>query len=406
MKNKTLVLKVFLSLIFPLYSLPWTLKGMIKNEKWAFFIFSFLMGLVGILYPPVGDFHQYTMKSFVYNSMTWSSFLTMTTYNLDFLLYITGYVLNQINIPFDFTRFLYNFIAHLLLCYIYYDLRKHNEVLNVRSNAIKSLLVFVGFSLVSNLFRFGFSTQLFMCGSYLISFRNKTKGWLFVTLAVLNHFSFILFASALLVFKIFKITFSRNFIIIIGLSAMILSGDIFMGIFQQLPLPSNIIEHYSYYLDGYYASEWKEELTWREQIADLITSCIKYIFIGVYILLYSKKNKNDTALVNALMLLSFVTLPFTVINSRFMGVMVYSIKMFYFKNFYHSKLYKNSLNLLVVLCLMSQLMGVWSCRRQLSLARESQLLYKPSFVILTNTYTPQWIRYNVDSEGGLIQVKY
>ena len=124
----------------------------------------------------------------------------------------------------------------------------------------------------------------------------------------------------------------------------------------------------------------------------------------MYILLYTKADKKQTILTNMLMILSFATLPFTVINGRFMGVMSYSIKIFYFKNFKSTKIFKKTLNLLFVFSLLSILMGIWECRRQLSISRESQLVYMPSFLILTNTYDMKWIISNIDDEGGFLKI--
>ena len=395
---------ILVGLFYPLYALPWIFKGMIRNEKWAFIMFSFFMGLFAILYPPVGDFHQYTMKAATYSMLSWNQFIAIITLKLDFLLYITGYLLDKINVPFDFTRFLYNFFGYILIGALYRDLRLNNPILNDKKYRLKSLIVFVSFSLVENLFRFGFSTQLFMYGAYLVVFRENKKGWIFVVLSVFNHFSFLIFAVSLLVFKVFHIHFSRKFIIFIGVTAALLSGDLFMDIFKMLPLPTDIVEHYSYYLDGYYAKDWQDELTWKEQLANMISSCIMYIMVLVYILLYSDENKKVTILTNSLMLLSFITLPFTVINGRFMGVMAYSIKVFYLNNFKNIKLFNKTLNMLLVLSVLSILMGFWNCRRQLSISRESQLVYTPSLLILTNTYDMKWIISNIDDEGGFLRI--
>lgn len=395
---------ILIGLIYPLYVLPWVFKGMVRNEKWAFIIFSFFMGLFAILYPPVGDFHQYTMKAATYSLLSWEHFFTIITLKLDFLLYTVGYLLSKINIPFDLTRFLYNFWGYILISALYRDLRSHVPILNEKRFALKSLIMFVGFSLVGNLFRFGFSTQLFMYGAYLVTFRENKKGWIFIILSVLNHFSFLIFAVSLLAFRVFHIHFSKKFIIFLGVAAVVFSGDIFMEIFKMLPLPVDMIEHYSYYLDGYYAKDWQNELTWKEQIAGMIESCIKYIMIFVYILLYSNENKKQTVLTNMLMLLSFITMPFTVINGRFMGVMSCSIKIFYLNNFKDTKLFRKTLNILFSLSIVSILMGAWGCRRQLSISRELQLIYMPSFAILTNTYDMRWINANIDDEGGFIKI--
>lgn len=407
MKTKGFTLKILLALIFPLYALPWVFKGMIRNEKWAYFLYAFFMGLIGILYPPVGDFNQYTMKMLVYNSLPWDKFIGLLTVNMDFLLYLVGYILDKIHIPFDLTRFLYNFFGYYVLCMLYRDLRRDNSILNNKKVVIKTLIVFVGFSMVTFLFRFGFSSQLFVYGAYLITYKHlNKKGWILITIAILNHFSFILFGLFLFLFKVFHIYISKTFIAILGISAVVFSGDMFMNVFQQLPLSSDLVEHYSYYLDGYYAQEWQESLTWKEKLAGTITTCIAYVYIFIFIYLYSNKSKEDAVTVNILMFLSFITLPFTVINERFLGVMVLAIKVFFLKNFKDTKILNNILGWLLILSIVSQIMGIWNCRRQLSISRESQLIYMPSFMILTNTYEMEWIRYNVDSEGGLIQVKY
>lgn len=69
------------------------------------------------------------------------------------------------------------------------------------------------------------------------------------------------------------------------------SGELFMNVFKMLPL-TDIIEHYSFYLDGYYAKDWQNDLTWKEYLAGMIESVMRYIMIFMYIILYTNADKN------------------------------------------------------------------------------------------------------------------
>lgn len=54
----------FLFIFFPLYTIPWVVKGMLLGRKEAFVLWAIFMGLLGVLYPPIGDIYQYTKDYF------------------------------------------------------------------------------------------------------------------------------------------------------------------------------------------------------------------------------------------------------------------------------------------------------------------------------------------------------
>jgi hypothetical protein len=177
-----------------------------------------------------------------------------------------------------------------------------------------------------------------------------------------------------------------------------------MTIFQKLPLPIDIINHYSEYLDGHWATEWMTSLTWREILVLYINKIISYIYVFVFLLSYNKSNKHLAPIVDILIFLVLFTLPFTTINGRFMGILVLSIKIFYFMVFENKMLFTTSMRYLFILSLCSILMGIWGTRRQWSVSRINYLLYKPSIAIMCNSYNLKWIESNVDENGGFLNL--
>lgn len=124
MKRKNILIVFFI--LFPLYTLPWIVQGMMRLEKWAFVLWAFFMGLVGILYPPVGDIYQYTKDFYIYEGCSWEFFLELLSLKFDFLLPLLSYFIGLIGWNFDISRFIYNFLSYLILGTIFLDIVRNN----------------------------------------------------------------------------------------------------------------------------------------------------------------------------------------------------------------------------------------------------------------------------------------
>lgn len=391
-------------IILPLYSLPWIIKGMLKQKKWAFVLWACFMGLVGILVPPTGDFYRYTMDFYMYKDCDWHSFLVLALLKNDFMLPLLSYILGLLDWNFDLSRFIYNFWGYYLLGALYIDIVKRNLALQVKKNYIYVFVFFITLSLSAYCFRYGLSTIMFVYGAYCIVYKGKKRGWWYVFLSVFNHLSFIVFLFVLILQRMHFWGFSRKNVIVMIAAATFIDSTFIVSVFRMLPV--DWVSHYMVYLDGYWAREYLEDHSWRYKMMQMFSSLIQYACVIIYVLCYHKGRKESLALVNATLFLSFITLPFVTVQTRFMSVMINFIKIHFLVHFDGGVRMTRYLKYMFWLVIISNLMGLWSFRREFSISDFSMMSTSSSFEILTHTYDKQWIERNVDEDGDLIQIKF
>ena len=385
-------------IVYPIITLPWIVQGMLRYERWAFIMWAMFMGFIGILYPPVGDFYRYTRDFYFYKELDWVDFLMVVSLKFDYLLAFLSYSVGKLDLNFDIVRFIYNFVAYLLLGLLFLKLTRKNPYLsNDRRTRILALVLFIPFSISLFLFRFFFSMILFMYGTYLIIVDTKKKGWLFVALSVLNHFSFLVFLAALIFHRWGLFKFNRQIIAVLGVFGVFCGGLIVHSVMNYLP--TDIVNHISIYIDGYWAGDFMEDRSVRYRIQQLLGNLVVYCAVGAFILLYPSKPSRLAAWVNSLLLLAFISSPFVVMYGRFLIVLMYGIKIFLLYSFNNSPMSRKALYALFICVIISNLTDVWSIRRQLSISRETQLFCSSSIGILTNHYSETWITDNVFESG-------
>ena len=107
-----------------------------------------------------------------------------------------------------------------------------------------------------------------------------------------------------------------------------------------------------------------------------------------------------------MLFLTFLSTPFSTINGRFITVMIYFVKIHFLKLFDGSRQLLKYLKIMFWLVMVSNLMGLWTLRRQLSISDFPMMFYSSSFQILAHTYDSNWIDRNVSEDGDLIQINF
>lgn len=395
--NKEAGIAFLLFIIYPLLSLPLILKGMLNNKKWGYFLFACFMGLLGILYPPTGDFYRYTREYFVIKDyFDWEQFKDYLLIKQEFLLPYISYIFSKLNIPFDFSRFIYNFIAYYLLGDIYISEISRNCHYTKKYSAY-FIGMFISFSLSLYLFRFFFSMILYAYGVYCIVYKRKNQGWIFVILSVLNHFSFIVFAVVLVLTKLFHFRFRKWIVILLCIPALAFGGNLMTDLLSFLP--TDIVNRYSEYLDGYYAGAYLEDHSLKYRISILLSSAITYAAVIIYMITYDKKTIGKESIVNGILLVTILSSPFSTIAYRFATVLLLFIKIQFLNAFDGTRKQFRYLMILFLLTMFSNMTGLWSSRRQISISDFSLIYYASAPQIMMHTYSEQWINKNVYEDG-------
>ena len=402
MKRKNILIVFFI--LFPLYTLPWIVQGMMRLEKWAFVLWAFFMGLVGILYPPVGDIYQYTKDFYIYEGCSWEFFLELLSLKFDFLLPLLSYFIGLIGWNFDISRFIYNFLSYLILGTIFLDIVRNNVFLRTNKQVVTYALgTFLVFSFITYLWRFGFSTVLFAYGSYLLVYKSKNKGWVFVALSILNHVSFLLFAIGLFVQQMGGFRFYKWIVVLLCLCSMFLNSSIFPSILPYMP--TDIVQRFGSYVDGYYATDYFADGSWKYQLQIFLTSSITYVAVVIYILIYRGNNKIE-AITNAILVLACLSLPFDTMRMRFLAVLLFFIKMFFLTQYDGTLKNLRCIKVMFLCVMIGNVLSVWGARRQIEISDYELLLYSTIPQIMSHTYPLQWIDKNVTSDGDIVKINY
>ena len=371
----------YLFVFLPLYSSPFIIGGMLKREKYAFVLWAFFMG----------------MLFFVYRDCSWTSFLELLSIKFDFLLSFLSYGFGKIGIGFEACKFVYNFIGYYLLGLIYLDILKKKEYQLCGVSSCYLLGFFISFNIITYLWRFGFSSALFTYGAYRIIYCYKKDGWIFVLLSVLNHFSFLLFFFLLCLQRLHFFRFKKWLVVSICICSLFINGEFLALILPYLPL--NIVQRYSTYIDGYYATEYFANYSWRYQLHVLFNSLIVYIASFFYIVIYKNDKKEDLSITNGVLCLACLSLPFDTMRMRFLALLLLFIKIVFIWRYDKAKWKQLGLKCMFWCMLVGNLMSIWSVRRQLAIGDYSMLFYSSSFAVISHTYDENWINVHVYEDG-------
>ncbi len=393
--KKNTIATMVLFFIYPIAAIPFIVQGMLNNKRWAFVLWAFFMGLLGLLYPPTGDLYRYTTDFLSVKGVSWAEFKFFLTLKQDWLLPYISYIIGKLGLNFDLSRFIYNFVSYLLLGLLYTDITDSNPHYS-KKNAVLFLGTFIIFSIGAYTIRFSASTVLFAYGAYNVVYKSKKSGWIFVILAFVNHLTFIVFAIALLFHKSRSLAFSKKLVIFLIIFSFTVDSSSLIKLFSFLPL--DIIDHYSIYLDGYWAKEYLNDHSFLYRLQMTITSLVSYAAAIIYILTYDKYNKGIT-LVNSVLLLTTLVTPFATIATRFVGVLFIFIKIHFLSIYKNTKSYKKYLMALFLLTMFSNAMGLWASRRQLAVSDIKIIAYSSVPQILTHTYSEKWINSIVYDNG-------
>lgn len=403
--NKQTFAVYFLFIFFPLYAIPWVVKGMLLRKKGAFVLWAIFMGLLGVLYPPIGDIYQYTKDYFLYKDCNWDYFLELVAFKFDFVLSFLSYFLGKIGLNFEICRFLYNFWGYYLLGVLYIDIvNRRFSLLSNKYDIYYLLGFFISFNIITFLWRFGFSSILFVYGCYKIIFLHKKSGWIYTIISVLNHFSFLLFFIVLCLQQLHFFKFKKMVVVTICIIALFINGNTVAAILPYLPF--NIVQRYSIYLDGYYATEYFADHSWKYQLQVFLNSFVTYVACYFYILTYKNDNRDVLSFTNGVLCLACLSLPFDTMRMRFLALLLLCIKVSFLWYYDGSRLKAKALRIMFWCVMMGNFINLWGIRRQLDVSEMSRIFHSNVFQILSFTYDERWIDKNVSADGGIIQINY
>lgn len=399
------ILLVALFIIYPLGSLPFVFREIYKGKRYAYSLLAIFIGYICMLYPPTGDLYRYTQDYYTYLNLSYSSFRDLLSLKLDYLFSFILWGLGQLNLHCDLSRFLYAYIGSELLFSIFYDQVKSYAV--DPSYRRRVFFLFVLLLLYTNFiglcFRYGFSCALFAYGSYQVLWKKRNKGWIALVIAVLNHFSFLVFFLTVVGCKIIPFK-GKRWLAILGIVWMILfSGNIMSDIISILPLQANVVDHLMAYIDGEWAGEFLEEHSLRFRIM-LFLNRLGILSLLLIFMCWFKPGRWSgflNVMVGILAISSFsVTLLFRFEWAAVMPFYIYVVHLLLQKE-NHLPYRRTFLRLMLGVGCIMLFSALWGGRRQYLISNEYKLLYGSSITILNTSYSLQWLNSHVNEDGSL-----
>lgn len=395
--NKLIVIILFA--IYPIIALPFILIEISYKKKYAFILLALFLGYLGLLYPPFGDFYHYAEDYELYSLCSYDELMEVLTLKLkmDKLFPIFLWTLGKLHIPSDFGRFITTFISFLLLFSILYDIVKKTTV--SRTETLYYVFALICFFPFYNFIqRYCFSLSLFVFATYRLFFYNKIKYIIFIVIACLNHFAFLVPSIVLAFFIISKLKFSRNIIPWLMLLSFVFSFDILTPLISLLPIDAYVAVHLFEYIDGFWANDYVSENTLFFQIYYILGKAGFY-FCCFFIYTNYRNTIWERFIVYLLILLLFCS-PFKGVYDRYFSiatmVMFIDVILYMSENSIKSK----TETIFKMICVLLFVINLWGVRRQLSVSEE-RLIFAPSYFILTHTYDSNWRHRTLDSEGNL-----
>lgn len=113
----------FCFLLYPVYTLPWIIKYMLKNEKLGYIMFSLFMGFLAYLFIPYNTM-DITRHYESFKIISELSFYEIGNHGspLSYITYVYMWILNQLHLPKEFLPFSFVFFSYYLLLLVIMDI--------------------------------------------------------------------------------------------------------------------------------------------------------------------------------------------------------------------------------------------------------------------------------------------
>ena len=409
MMKKDKVGTIIFFFVLPLFSLPLLIKQIYRGERYAFSLLAIFIGFIGLLYPPSGDLYRYAQDYYYVLNLPFKDFLSVIQGKMDFFYYFVLWIFGKLGLSHDHVRFIFVWIGAELTFEIFYklttDIRLNNKRATFRLFII--LILFVDFLRYS--YRFGLSNIFLVYSVFSIFYQKKyTKGFVFLALSIINHYSYVLYAIIILFVSLFNFKGSRLFSIA-AIITLFTSAAPFVGnLVNALPINLSIIEHLMVYVDGVWAGDYLQDMSFRYKILLFLNSSIVLFLCFLYLYTFNKSKMSGFLTLSIIMMGIFsfsATLKERFEYAIILPLLVFLISWLVEK---HYMLKKKSHVIMMVLFMFGSISffsSIWSRRVELSISKQYKLLYSPAPLIFFSTYDKNWIDNNIGPDACPYVVK-
>ena len=415
---------IFLTILFllwPFGSLPLVLFLMYCQKKYAYYFFGLFIALFTMYYPPVGDQYRYWLIfqepisplldiNFSLDNGQWARLLN--------LIYPLSSIIKKLGGNFEHVRFVLIFVSFSLSFHFFW-----NQTIQLRSATSKRKYFFAALCFILSLpiapimtgFRWGVAVILFgLAASYFVTDR-KITAVIFAIFASLFHFAIV--PSILLLgfcMCIKKTILNHPIIILLAAAFTSIVLDACIVLLLRFPF-FDFVRVYIESDGAWRIGELPYEMSFLSKIGFFFADFVFYIFlIFVSIIIFQHKKNNDkldTDYSKSMFLLAFVLIIIFIIFRNFYAIagrlksliILFSTWAFMFailKKQIH--LTKNILLLYWVFIVFFFAFPFLSYKKALWTAKCYRFCYSNLYVIMTNTFSENWICKHVNDDSSIL----
>ena len=391
---------IFIFIIYPFAALPLIIYEIYKGKRYAFSLLAIYIGYFALLYPPAGDLYRYRNDYYEYKDISFEYFKSLLIFNLDYCLSFLLFLLGKLNIPSDFSRFIYAWIGSELLFDIFYDITHNFRQKKPNKTFILFIIYWLYASFTALMYRHGFSSALFSYGFYSMYYKHqKIQSYLLLVLAALNHFSYIVFILAIIAQKCLSFKGNRILSIICVICMFSLSADFLSSFISSLPLPEFATQRLLAYTEGYWAQEFVEDLSFKGNILRLFNKMRILSLIAIYICCFTQDSQSGFLSIG-LCICALFSMSNTIL-SRFEVALLVPFMINFLNLAISDRLtnYKKTTKLFLLIGLFSAFTSFWSHRREYSISYEYKLFLPTSINIISTHYSQNWVNDHIYDNG-------
>ncbi|BDD23949.1 hypothetical protein VEGS18_A16040 [Escherichia coli] len=365
-------------------------------------IIAMFFFLLGYSTPPVYDLYRHYND--FNNIVDLNTFLNLIQRKFDLTLYLTEFIIRELGLHFAVIPGLYLFISYIII----FSLYKYYVYRIPKQNAITYFLLTLSVLLSVPVFtialglRFGFGCFLALYAIFQIYEKNNIRGYIFLLLAVVSHYAFLLTIIAIICVKLLNLNRLQFLIlIVIAISCSYIVSDVIL----VLPLPELFKSRLLAYLTGYWATEFLNTYSIWYRVSLFLTYWM--IYPGILYVILSKdtfrKDKLTKLTVFSIVLLLFFY-NYEVIFSRY-ALFVNLLILFQFVKFYSLDILKSIF--LIVMVLFSAITficgNIYANRTVIELNNMIDVLYLPPLVtIIERSSYKSEVLNKIDAEGRFL----
>lgn len=407
-------------LLWPFGSLPLVLYLMYCQKKYAYYFFGAFIAFFTMYYPPVGDQYRYWLIfqepislldiSFSSDNGQWARLLN--------LIYPLSSIIKNSGGNFEHVRFVLIFVSFALSFHFFWD-----QTLQLRTEFSKRKYFCTALCFILSLpvapimtgFRWGVAVILFgLSASYFIAGR-KIAAVIFAVFATLFHFAIVpCIALFMLCMCIKKTIWNHPVSVLLTAALTSIALDVCIAFLLQFPF-FDFVRVYIEEGGAWRIGELPYEMSFLSKIGFFFADFMFYIFLLIVsaIIFLHKKNNRDigTNYSTYMFLFTFVLIVIFIIFRNFYAIagrLKSLIILFATWAFMLAILRQQihvSKRVLLLYCLFIVFFFAFpflSYKKALGVAKCYRFCYSNLYVIMTNSFSENWILEHVNDDSSII----